>query len=354
MLCMGTITALVAGIINTGQTDIKKIVAYSTCSQLGYMMIATGLGLYNYAFYHLILHAMYKCLLFLCSGCLIHLSANEQDARSLSSGVLFYSPLTYSIILLANGALMGGPGLAGFFSKDAIIEVGFIINGLGYSLYVLLTIASLFTSIYSGKVFSAYFSSEQRSVKISGGNPNKDIPLFMFIPTIILVFAIIFVALFAKEMFIGPIGLDIFGNSMAISGTPMEEIEFTSDFQKWIPILGFLIGVCSNYIIDQMDSFDDIIPFKRYHKFFYFLFASRFGFDFYYNLLITGFATFTAYIQFKVIDRGLLEYFGPKGFSSFFGLLAKLLQIFHRGYLNYYIIFLLCTIFIFIFFTFYI
>lgn len=119
---IGSITALSASLIAVFQTDIKSIVAYSTCSQLGYMVLACGVSSYSVSFFHLFNHGFFKALLFLSSGIIIHNFMEEQDIRKMGS--LFFSfPLTYTFFIIASASLMGVPFLSGFFSKDLIIEV---------------------------------------------------------------------------------------------------------------------------------------------------------------------------------------------------------------------------------------
>lgn len=120
----GAITALVAATIGIFQNDLKKIIAYSTCSQLGYMVFVCGLSGYAYGLFHLTNHAFFKALLFLSAGSIIHGLANEQDIRRMG-GLVRIFPFTYSMFLIGSLALIGFPFLAGFYSKDAILEVAY-------------------------------------------------------------------------------------------------------------------------------------------------------------------------------------------------------------------------------------
>jgi NADH:ubiquinone oxidoreductase subunit 5 (subunit L)/multisubunit Na+/H+ antiporter MnhA subunit len=117
----GGITALISGLIGTAQNDIKKIIAYSTCSQLGYMILACGLSIYNIGLFHLFNHAFFKALLFLSAGSIIHILNNEQDIRKMG-GLAKLSPFVYISMIIASLALAGFPFLAGYYSKDQIIE----------------------------------------------------------------------------------------------------------------------------------------------------------------------------------------------------------------------------------------
>jgi NADH-ubiquinone oxidoreductase chain 5 len=121
---VGAITAFMAATIGVVQNDIKKVIAYSTCSQLGYMVFACGISNYAISMFHLMNHAFFKALLFLSAGCVIHAMADEQDMRKLG-GLIKTLPFTYSMMVIGSLSLMGFPFLTGFYSKDAILEASY-------------------------------------------------------------------------------------------------------------------------------------------------------------------------------------------------------------------------------------
>lgn len=168
LLCIfGSLTALFSGLIAIFQYDIKKIIAYSTCSQLGYMFLACGFSNYNVAFFHLFNHAFFKALLFLSAGIIIHAFVDEQDIRKIGgSYMLIYMPFIYLAILIGSLAIMGFPGLAGFYSKDILLEFvycRFVINSVFFFFIALL--AALCTTIYSVKlIFFLFFYTFNNSV----------------------------------------------------------------------------------------------------------------------------------------------------------------------------------------------
>ena len=161
------ITAIFAASVALVQNDIKKIVAYSTCSQLGYMFFAAGIGAYHVAIFHLFTHAFFKALLFLGSGSVIHAFNDEQDIRNM--GVRKNLPFTYIFMLIGTLALTGFPFLSGFYSKDAIIEFAYLSNtSLGkYAVFIGIFTAFL-TSIYSWRLFFKTFHGDYN---------NKSIPI---------------------------------------------------------------------------------------------------------------------------------------------------------------------------------
>jgi len=124
VIIVGTITAFFAATVGVVQNDIKKVIAYSTCSQLGYMVFACGLSNYTASIFHLMNHAFFKALLFLSAGCVIHAMSDEQDFRKMG-GIISKLPFTYSMMMIGSLSLMGFPFLTGFYSKDAILELAY-------------------------------------------------------------------------------------------------------------------------------------------------------------------------------------------------------------------------------------
>jgi NADH-quinone oxidoreductase subunit L len=180
---VGATTAIFAASIAIVQTDIKRIIAYSTCSQLGYMFFAAGMGAYNVAIFHLFTHAFFKALLFLGAGSVIHAFHDEQNIEKMG-GVWKKIPLTYALMLIGTLALTGFPLLAGFYSKDAIIESAYFSKSLfaGYAFVIGLTTAFI-TSIYSWrlifKTFHGKYNNTMSFEKVHESGPVMLIPLFL-------------------------------------------------------------------------------------------------------------------------------------------------------------------------------
>jgi|TARA_R110002050_G_scaffold45014_8_gene106985 NADH:ubiquinone oxidoreductase subunit 5 (subunit L)/multisubunit Na+/H+ antiporter MnhA subunit len=157
IIILGSLTTIFAGSIGLIQNDIKRIIAFSTCSQLGFMMTACGLSNYSIALFHLLTHAFFKALLFLSAGSIIHALQNEQDIRKFGNLIVFL-PLSYINMLIGSLALSGTPFLAGFYSKDPILEVGLIYPTiLGKFSYLLISIAAFLTTFYSFRLLSITF-----------------------------------------------------------------------------------------------------------------------------------------------------------------------------------------------------
>ncbi|MBK1672318.1 NADH-quinone oxidoreductase subunit L [Ectothiorhodospira shaposhnikovii] len=162
VLIIGAVTAFFMGLVGLVQNDIKRVVAYSTLSQLGYMTVALGASAYAAGIFHLMTHAFFKALLFLAAGSVIMAMHHEQDIRRMG-GLRKYMPITYATALIGSLALIGFPGLAGFFSKDGIIEAVSLseIPGAGIA-YVLVLLGVFVTALYTFRMFFLVFHGEER------------------------------------------------------------------------------------------------------------------------------------------------------------------------------------------------
>merc|ERR1712096_329465 len=164
---VGMTTAFFAATIALVQNDIKRVIAYSTCSQLGYMFFAAGVGAYHVAMFHLFTHAFFKALLFLGSGSVIHSLKNEQDIRFMG-GIWKKLPYTWILMLIGTLALTGFPFLSGFYSKDAIIEFAYIRGTtIGYCASGIGVFTALLTSIYSWRLMFKTFHGQYLNKNIS-------------------------------------------------------------------------------------------------------------------------------------------------------------------------------------------
>ena len=199
---VGMITAIFAASVALVQNDIKKIIAYSTCSQLGYMFFAAGIGAYHVAMFHLFTHAFFKALLFLGSGSVIHAFKDEQDIRNMG-GVRKKLPYTYTYMLIGTLALTGFPFLSGFYSKDAIIEFAYLRNSsLGNYAATVGIFTAFLTSIYSWRLFFKTFHGSYNNKKVSI-NETHESSIIMLAPLFFLSIGAIFAGYLFKETFIG-------------------------------------------------------------------------------------------------------------------------------------------------------
>lgn len=198
---VGATTAIFAATVAIVQTDIKRIIAYSTCSQLGYMFFAAGMGAYNIAIFHLFTHAFFKALLFLGAGSVIHAFHDEQNIEKMG-GVWKKIPMTYALMVIGTLALTGFPLLAGFYSKDAIIESAYFSKSLfaGYAFVIGLTTAFI-TSVYSWRlIFKTFHGKYNNAMSFDKVHESG---LVMIIPLVVLAIGAIFSGYVFHEIFIG-------------------------------------------------------------------------------------------------------------------------------------------------------
>jgi len=199
---MGAMTAFFAATTALVQNDLKRVIAYSTCSQLGYMVFACGTSNYNVGVFHLANHAFFKALLFLTAGAIIHALADEQDMRKMG-GLVKVLPYSYSLIMIGSLSLAGFPFLTGFYSKDAILEMAYgTFSVTGHFAHWLGTGAAFLTAFYSIRLIYLTFLNKTNSFRVSIEN-SHDMPKVMGYPLVPLIFGSIFVGYLLKDMIIG-------------------------------------------------------------------------------------------------------------------------------------------------------
>ena len=221
---IGAITALFAATVGMAQNDIKRVIAYSTCSQLGYMFFAAGLGLYSAAMFHLFTHAFFKALLFLGAGSVIHGLHHEQDMRKMG-GIYKLLPMTWILMIIGTLALtgvgipivLGGLGFAGFYSKDMIIEEAFMMGQDGVSFGMLAfwigVFAAFLTSFYSWRLIFMTFHGEHRGDKETLNHAHES-PLVMIVPLVLLAIGAVFAGGVFKSDFVAKGALTFWGESL--------------------------------------------------------------------------------------------------------------------------------------------
>lgn len=207
LVVFGSLTAFFAAMTGVFQNDLKRVIAYSTCSQLGYMIFSCGISCYNVSMFHLTNHAFFKALLFLSAGSVIHAVSDEQDMRRMGS-LLKFLPLTYSLMLVGSLALAGFPFLAGFYSKDFILELtqmslypNLNLNYGAFSCW-LGSMSVFFTSFYSFRLIYLTFMNSTNSNRVIV-NTIHESSFLMSLPLIILGIGSIFVGYLTRDFFIG-------------------------------------------------------------------------------------------------------------------------------------------------------
>ena len=326
---LGASTAFFAATVGLVQNDLKRVIAYSTCSQLGYMVFACGLSNYSVGVFHLMNHAFFKALLFLGAGSVIHAVSDEQDMRKMG-GLKNLVPFTYSLMVIGSLALIGFPFLTGFYSKDVILEVAYgKYSTSGHYSYLLGSLGAFLTAFYSTRLLHLTFLSNPngyKSVICSAYDSSYSI-LFslctLSIPSI-------FIGYLTKDMIIG-MGTDFWGNSIFVLPEHMNLIdaEFIEHKFKILPVILSLSGATSSFILySYFNNTLFSIKVSYLGKKFYNFFSKKWFFDKVYNEYITqSLFKFSYSTSYKLIDRGIIEILGPMGLSS---LITKQAKIFYK------------------------
>lgn len=324
IIIIGTLTILFAGLSSLNQNDIKKVIAYSTCAQIGFMFFA--LGIYkplNSSLYHLVTHGFFKALLFLSAGLIIHSLMLEQDLRKYGA-LVFFSPLYYLFFFLGSLAIIGFPPLSGFFSKDLIL-----LHSLQNSLYsfIVLIIGSVLSSFYSFKLlFYAFFNAPLAPIFSS----------FHSLPSISYIYIMPFILLLGGSLFLGFMTTNIFSSLDTINLDLELAINHLYFNFKLIPFLlpFFSIVTLFFYYYPRVTPLSSS-PSSKFFHLFYSFFNRKFLFDPFYNYFITRpIFSLSYHLSFKFLDRGLLEFFGPISLFRLFFFFPSHFSLSSQSYLN--------------------
>ena len=330
---LGASTAFFAATTGVVQNDLKRVIAYSTCSQLGYMMFACGISQYAVGVFHLMNHAFFKALLFLSAGSVIHALGDEQDMRKMG-GLVRLLPFTYSMMVLGSLALVGFPYLTGFYSKDVILEVAYAKYTLsGNFAYWLGTVSALLTSYYSFRLLYLTFLASPQMLKSSLANVH-DAPFLMGFSLCCLAFGSIFGGFLTKDMMIG-LGTNFWGTALFTlpKNTLIVESEYIPQAIKFIPIIFSFLGALFAVNFNGFGSaFSYFLKTSTVGKQMYVFLNKRWLFDKVYNDFVASPSLNFGYTtSFQLIDKGFLEAFGPTGViqQSFF--MRKFMKQLHTG-----------------------
>jgi NADH-ubiquinone oxidoreductase chain 5 len=342
MTTIGSMTAFFAATTGLFQNDMKKVIAYSTCSQLGYMIYACGLSSYEVSLFHLANHAFFKALLFLGAGAVIHALSDEQDMRKMG-GLRRLLPFSYAISVIGSLALVGFPFLAGFYSKDIILEVSASNHTIfGQFAYIFGILAAFCTSFYSARLLYLVF--------LSTPNGNKNVLLNaheatirMNLPLFLLTFISILVGYLIKDIVIG-FGTSYWNSSIFIkpSNYFLYDIEFLNILIKLIPLIFTFFGIILAFYLynEKIFTYFD----KKINSFItYFtinFLNKKWYFDRFYNQFIVDNVLFVSFSYFyKAVDRGLIEEFGPVGFSNAIYNLVNFIKSYQDGIIFSYLVY---------------
>ena len=332
IVLVGATTAFFAGTIGLVQNDIKRVIAYSTCSQLGYMFFAAGLGAYHIAIFHLFTHAFFKALLFLGAGSVIHAFNDEQDMRNMG-GVWKKIPYTYSLMIIGTLALTGFPFLSGFFSKDAIIETAYSSTSFfaGYAVTIGVLTAFM-TSLYSWRLIFMTFHGTFNNKNISLSKVHES-PAVMLVPLLFLALGAIFAGYAFKDYFIGSQFIQFWNNS----------IFFLKEFVLHHPPLWFLlltpilvllaIPLSYYFFVKDKKSLDGFV---EINKPLYNFLVNKWYFDELYDFLFVKPAKKIGTFFWKIGDGTIIDGLGPDGLAKLVKSVSDKAVQFQSGFLYHY------------------
>ncbi len=330
---IGMSTAFFAATVALVQNDIKKIIAYSTCSQLGYMFFAAGVGAYNVAMFHLFTHAFFKALLFLGAGSVIHSFQNEQNIKNMG-GVWRKLPFTYLMMIIGTLALTGFPFLSGFYSKDAIIEFAYLEKGsLSNYAAAIGIITAIFTSIYSWRLIFLTFHGSFNNNKLKIKDLQES-PLVMLIPLILLSVGALFSGIFFKEIFIGAESSQLFWKDsimflepLSIDHPPLWFLLLTPSFVILSIPFSYYLFLKKKLIIEQIVKINYPL---------YVFLKKKWYFDELYDFIFVRSFKNLGNFFWRKIDNLIIDRFGPDGISNIIKKFSLYAVKFQSGFIYQY------------------
>lgn len=314
----GAFTTFYAAITGLVQTDLKRVIAFSTCSQVGLIVISVGLSQYAPSLYHLVVHAAVKSLLFLAAGSVIHAVSDQQDLRRLG-GLVNFLPFTYTALLVGSLSLVATPFLSGFYSKDAVLEAAagaYTISGT--AAYILGTAGATLTAFYSLRLLLLTFYTVPNAPKSTYMHVHES-PILLGLPLVVLSFLSIIGGYLGRDIFLG-LGSDYLSTALfqLPSNVAIVEAEFGLPLLvKLLPALGTFFGALSAIILYQfLPSFVHNFSLTSLGQSMYTFLNSKWQFDALFggNFVLPGLAL--GHIVSKTVDRGLVELIGPYGLST--------------------------------------
>ena len=333
---IGASTAFFAATVALVQNDIKRIVAYSTCSQLGFMFVALGSGAYQIAIFHLFTHAFFKALLFLGSGSVIHAVSDEQDIRKMG-GLYKLIPTTWIVMLIGTLGLTGAPLMSGYYSKDGIIEAAFVSTTQGHTYaFYLLVFSALLTSFYSWRLIFLTFHGK---INISKDIFSKihESPKVMIFPLFILAFFTIFSGAYFVDYFMSHDYQFLWEDAIYLSQNNhvIEAIHYVPKWVKYSPLLMMLTGLVTSFFFYIL--FPSIPKYlaNTFNSLYKFLLNKWYFDELYEFLFVSNIKKLGAFL-FNFGDKKIIDGFGPDGVSSRVLYFAKQIGRLQTGYIYHY------------------
>ncbi len=326
LLWVGIITAFFAGTVAITQNDIKRVIAYSTCSQLGYMMAACGCGAYNAAIFHLSTHAFFKALLFLGAGSVIHAMSDEQDMQKMG-GIARLVPKTYAFMWIGSLALAGIPFFAGFYSKDTIL--GALYNSHHPVAYAVGILVVILTSFYSWRLLWLTFHGEPHANEHVMAHVHES-NILILAPLALLSIGAIFSGVVGHALFIKQIGFN-WQNALVVLKKPV--INHLPFLIEYLPLIMASIGIASAiYLYGAKPRLIDRLTNQTLYSFSY----NKWWIDELYNKIVNRPALTLGNLLWKTGDLGIIDRFGPNGIANTCIALSHKNRHIQTGYIYHY------------------
>jgi NADH-quinone oxidoreductase subunit L len=333
VMFIGATTAFFAATIGLVQNDIKRIVAYSTCSQLGYMFVAMGAGAYSVGMFHLFTHAFFKALLFLGSGSVIYAMHHEQDIRNMG-GLKDKIPYTYIVMVIGTLALTGFPLTAGYFSKDAIIESAYVShNPFAFYGFLMTVIAAGLTSFYSWRLIFKTFHGEPHDQEHY--EAAHESPIWMLIPIGILAAGSILAGFPFKELFAGHGVEEFFRDSVKMHPHIIDEMHHIPQTIAFLPTLMMALGFVVSYLFYIRRPYLPV-ELANQHQMLYQFLLNKWYFDELYDLIFVRPAKWLGRFLWKKGDGFVIDGLGPDGVSARVLDITRNVVKLQTGYLYHY------------------
>jgi NADH-quinone oxidoreductase subunit L len=345
---VGAATAFFAGTIGCVQNDIKRIIAYSTCSQLGYMFFGLGVSAYQTGIFHLFTHAFFKALLFLGAGSVIHAMSDEQDIRKMG-GIWRYIPFTYGVMVIGSWALAGIPPFSGWFSKDAILESAWASGTeVGHFAYWLGAAAAFMTAFYSWRLLIVAFHGKPRADEHVMAHVHES-PLVMTVPLGLLALGAMLAGGLGHHAFIGD-GMNAFwGKAIFVlkGHDALLNREGIPEVISWLPTVLALAGIA---LAVFMYALRPTVPAQLATAFrpIYLFMLNKWYFDEAYDFLFVRPAFWIGRGFWKEGDGAVIDGYGPDGVAALTRNLARRFSFLQTGYLYHYAFAMLIGVAIFV------
>jgi NADH-quinone oxidoreductase subunit L len=351
---VGAFTAIFAATIAITQNDIKKIIAYSTCSQLGYMFFACGISAYSVAIFHLATHAFFKALLFLGAGSVIHAMHHEQNIQNMGASIWKKIPITYIMMWIGSLALAGFPPFAGFYSKDAILEAAFMSHSsFGKFAYITGILSAFLTAFYSWRLIFIVFHRKEKSSHSSSDHHIHESPFSMLLPLFFLAFGSIFSGIFGVKI-INIISAEnnFFINAIFVAKERISLLDEIHHAPFLVKILPLLIGITAIFLAYIFYIKNNNLPKIIAEKFAtaYRISLNKWYFDELYQLIFIDPLKKIGDFFWKICDVKIIDNLGPNGVAIISKKISATISKLQTGYLYHYAMMMMIGLIVIIFF----